>query len=76
MQPTIAALMVFGVILLAASWILLLFTAFKEDYSWGLASLFVPPVAYLYGLFAWDKAKDALLFAALGLILLVLGLTG
>lgn len=72
MDPLSSTMMVFGLILLAVSWVLLLQVSFADDYVWGLTTLFLPPLAYLYGCFAWDKAKDPLYFAAGGCGLLVL----
>ncbi|NNC54085.1 MAG: hypothetical protein HKO07_00030 [Pseudomonadales bacterium] len=61
--------------MLAASWIMLIFAASGEDYTWTLCSIFVPPLAYFYGLFEWDKAGDAIKAAIIGLVLLALGLS-
>lgn len=72
MEPTSAALLTFGLAILWASWIMLVISSFKEDFTWGLCSIFLPPAAYFYGLFNWAKAKDAILFAVLGLILVIL----
>jgi hypothetical protein len=74
MEPVFAALSTFGLISLVASWVLLLIVAFRTDYVWGLATLFVPPLSYLYALFALDKAGSAIFFAFLGMILLFFGL--
>lgn len=74
MDPISAVLLTFGAIILFASWIQLLFTSFKEDFSWGLATLFVPPLSYLYALFSLDKAKSALGLAATGGALVIFGL--
>ena len=71
MDPISAVLVTFGVILLLVSWIQLIFTSFEEDYSWGLTTIFVPLVSYIYGLWAWDKAKDAWVFAVIGWILIL-----
>lgn len=70
MEPTSAILATFGVILLVGSWIQLLIASFKEDFTWGLTSIFIPPLAYLYGLRAWDKAGDALIMAGIAIALL------
>jgi hypothetical protein len=72
MEPLSAALITFGGAILLASWIMLIITSFKEDITWGLCALFLPPLAYFYGLFRWSKAHDAILIAALGCLLLVL----
>jgi len=72
MDPISAALLTSGIVLLAASWFLLLITSFREDFTWGLCTLFVPPLAYLYGLFRWSKANEPILFAVGGIVLLAL----
>lgn len=71
MEPISAAFVTFGVVLLLASWIQLLFTSFDDDYTWGLTALFVPPLAYLYGFFSWEKAKASILMAAIGWVLIL-----
>lgn len=71
MEPGSAALLTFGLATLLASWILLLITAWKEDYAWGLFALLLPPLAYLYGLFRLDKAGQSLLVGAAGLIMIL-----
>jgi len=49
MDP-ISALFIFsGVIVLAASWMQLIITASREDFTWGLCSLFLPPLALQLG---------------------------
>ncbi len=72
MDPTSATLMTFGSILLAGSWMLLLKESFEADFTWGLSTLFLPPVAYFYGLFAWDKAKEAIIMSVMGWVLIAL----
>lgn len=70
MEATSSLMMVLGVTALLASWVLLLITSWKEDYAWGLCSLLLPPVSYIYGLFRLDKAGEAMALAAAGWILL------
>ncbi|MFB1001613.1 MAG: hypothetical protein QMC22_03625 [Pseudomonadales bacterium] len=73
MDP-ISALFIFsGVIILAASWVQLIITASREDFTWGLFSLFLPPLAYFYALWEWDKAGDAIKMAVVGVVLIGLG---
>ncbi|MGH1471829.1 MAG: hypothetical protein ACRBCS_11585 [Cellvibrionaceae bacterium] len=74
MDPVSAALMTFGIAILVASWVILLVVSFKEDFSWGLCSVFFPPLAYFYGFFNWAKANDAIKFAILGCVLVFLAL--
>lgn len=70
MEATSSLMMVLGVAALLASWVLLLITSWKEDYAWGLCSLLLPPVSYIYGLFRLDKAGEAMALAVAGWILL------
>ena len=72
MEATSAAMMTFGVAALFASWVILLIDSWKEDYAWGLCTLLLPPLSYLYGLFRLDKAGQALAVAAVGWVLLFL----
>lgn len=66
MDPLTASLSTFGVILLLCSWIQLLIVSFKEDFTWGLTSLFLPPISYLYSLTVLDKAAPVIGLAAIG----------
>lgn len=72
MDATTATLMTFGLAALLASWVLMIIVAWREDYAWGLCSVLLPPLAYLYGLFRLDKAGQSLLLAIAGLFLLFL----
>jgi len=74
MDAASAALTTFGAALLLVSWVLMLITAWREDYAWGLFATLLPPLAYLYGLFRLDKAGQSIGVAVLGLLLLGLGL--
>ncbi|MEM9254890.1 MAG: hypothetical protein AAGA91_05540 [Pseudomonadota bacterium] len=67
-----ATLMTYGVATLLLSWIVLLIVSWKEDYAWGLCTLLLPPLSYLYGLANWSKAKGALLLAIAGWIMILL----
>ena len=71
MEPLASLLFTLGILLLLISWILLIIAA-RQDFAWTLCSIFLPPVAYFYGLFAWEKAKDAIMLAVLGWLLLFL----
>ena len=73
MEPISATLITFGVILLAVSWIYLMFIAFEVDFNWGLCTLFLPPLAYIYAFFSWKKTQSALCLAILGWVLIVVG---
>jgi hypothetical protein len=74
MEATSASLMTFGLAALLASWVLLMIQSWKEDYAWGMCTLLLPPLSYLYGLARLDKAGEAWLLAAAGLVLLWLGI--
>ncbi len=74
MEPLAAVFWVFGLVLLVASWILMLIQSFNEDYTWGLATIFLPPLSYLYGLFVWPKAKEAIGLAVIGWVFVFLAL--
>ena len=74
MEPVTSTLVIFAAVILVTSWVLLIIAASNEDFTWGLCSVFVPPLAYFYGLLQWDKAGDAIKMALLGLFLLWLGL--
>lgn len=75
MDPLSSFLLLAGGVLLAGSWILLIISASGEDFAWGICSVFLPPLAYFYGLFQWDKAGDAIKMAVLGIILCAVGLS-
>ncbi|MCB1679890.1 MAG: hypothetical protein KDI16_14495 [Halioglobus sp.] len=66
MEATSATLLTFGLAALLLSWIVLLITAWKEDYTWGLCTIFLPPLSYLYALARLDKAGGAIALAVLG----------
>ena len=70
MDAGTATLVTYGAAALLTSWVLLLIVSWKEDYAWGLCTLFLPPLSYLYGLFHLDKAGQAILVALVGWILI------
>ena len=74
MEASSATLVTFGAAALLASWVILLIESWKEDYAWGLCTLLLPPLSYLYGLFRLDKAGQALLLAIVGWLLIYFGL--
>lgn len=74
MDPITAVLVTFGAILILAGWIQLLITSFGDDYTWGLTTLFLPVLSYVYCFFAWEKAKDAMVLTGIGWALVVVGL--
>ena len=69
-----SAALTFGSVLLLSSWIYLMIIAFKEDFSWGLVTIFLAPFSYLYGIKRWNTAKDALIMGFIGIALLLLSL--
>lgn len=71
MDSLSATMLSFGAVLLFISWVQLMFVSFKEDYTWGLSTLFLPPLAYLYGLFSWEKSQAAIWLSALGWVLII-----
>ena len=70
MDASTATLITYGATALFLSWILLLVVAWKEDYSWGLCTLFLPPLSYVYALTRMDKAGEVIALAAVGWILI------
>ncbi|MDX1733672.1 MAG: hypothetical protein R3228_04865 [Halioglobus sp.] len=72
MDATSATLLTFGAAALLASWVTLLIASWREDYTWGLCSLFLPPLSYLYALARMDKAGDAIWMAVAGWVLILL----
>jgi hypothetical protein len=72
MEAISAAMVTFGAAALLASWVLLLIVSWKEDYTWGLCTLLLPPLSYGYAIFRVDKAGEALMLAVAGVLLLVL----
>ncbi|MDH3994899.1 MAG: hypothetical protein OEV47_18410 [Gammaproteobacteria bacterium] len=73
MEAINASLSTFGAAALLVSWVLLIIVSWQEDYAWGLCTLLLPPLSYLYALARLDKAGQALLVAAIGLFLIWLG---
>lgn len=74
MDPISATFMSFGVVLLLVSWVYLMIISFREDFTWGLFTVLFPPLSYLYGCFAWSKAREALLVAGGGILLVIIAL--
>ncbi len=70
MEAASAALVTLGGAALLVSWIMLLITSWKDDYAWGLCTLFLPPLSYLYALARLDKTGDALLVAVAGWVMI------
>ncbi|MBT6125776.1 MAG: hypothetical protein HOH70_11320 [Halieaceae bacterium] len=69
-----ATFLTYGAAILLTSWVLLLVTAWKEDYAWGLCTLFLPPLSYLYALTRLDKAGEAIVVAVVGWIFIFLAI--
>ncbi len=70
MEASSAVLLTLGAATLMISWVLLLITSWKEDYTWGLCTLFLPPLSYLYALARLDKAGETLLLAVIGWVMI------
>ena len=69
-----ATFLTYGAAILLTSWVLLLVTAWKEDYAWGLCTLFLPPLSYLYALTRLDKAGEAIVVAVVGWVFILLAI--
>lgn len=74
MEPFSATAMTFGVCLLVISWIYLIIIAFKADFNWGLVTVFLPVLSYIYAFFDFKKTQGVLLFAGLGWLLILFSL--
>jgi hypothetical protein len=72
MDSASAALMTFGLAGLLVSWVLMLIVSWREDYAWGLCTLLLPPLSYLYALFRLDKAGQAILVSIIAWVLILL----
>ncbi len=70
MDAGTATLITYGAAALLTSWVLLLIVSWQEDYAWGLCTLFLPPLSYLYGLTRLDKAGQSILVAVAGWIMI------
>jgi len=70
MEPLAALLVTLGVIALLGSWILLLIRSSNEDFAWGLCTVLLPPLSYIYGLFRWSVAGESILLAVVGWFLI------
>jgi len=71
MDAISATLLTFGLAFLLLSWVLLLIASWREDFTWGLCSLLLPPLSYLYGLARLDVAGSAIGLALLGCLLIL-----
>lgn len=74
MEPISAIYTTFGAMALLASWVTLLVRASRTDFAWGLFTVLLPPLSYLYGLFRLDLAAEPIVLAVVGCILLWAGL--
>lgn len=75
MDPLSSTLLFIGLVVLAASWILLIIAASNsDDYTWTLSSIFLPPIAYVYALYRWESAGDSIKAAILGFALIIVSL--
>lgn len=76
MDPLHSMLLVVGLLALVGSWAQLLIISAREDFTWGLCSLLLPPLSYLYGFFRWQLAKEPLLLAIAGWFFIALSQSG
>ena len=74
MESIPALFTTFGAAALLASWVLLLLTSAKEDFTWGLCSFLLPPVSYCYAIFRLDVTKESIALAVIGCLLILAGL--
>ena len=74
MAAASASLLTMGAATLLTSWVILLIVSWKEDYAWGLCTVFLPPLSYLYSLGRLDKAGEPLLVAVVGWVMIWLAL--
>ena len=74
MESMPALLITFGAAALLASWVTLFITSSKEDFTWGLCTVLLPPLSYGYALLRLDLAKESIVLAALGCILVLAGI--
>ena len=65
----------FGAVALLASWVVLLIASSKEDFTWGLCTVLLPPLSYLYAFFRLDVAKETIVLAVIGWALILAGLS-
>ncbi len=72
MEATSALMMTLGATILLGSWVLLLIASWREDFAWGLCSLLLPPLSYLYALTRLDKAGEAIALAGIGGLMVLL----
>jgi hypothetical protein len=71
MEATSATLLTFGLAFLLVSWVLLLIHSWREDFTWGLCTLLLPPFSYLYGIARLDVAGSAIGLAVIGWVLIL-----
>ena len=74
METLTSLFLTIGVACLLLSWIVLLIVSSKEDFAWGLCSLFFPPLSYLYCFLQIDKTKGVIGLAVLGWALIWLAI--
>ncbi|WP_339339572.1 hypothetical protein [uncultured Oceanicoccus sp.] len=74
MESISALFITFGGAALLASWVTLFITSSKEDFTWGLCSVLLPPAAYCYALFRLDLAKESIILAIIGCLLVLAGI--
>ncbi|ARN74538.1 hypothetical protein [Oceanicoccus sagamiensis] len=74
MESMPALFITFGAAALLTSWVTLFITSSKEDFTWGLCTVLLPPLSYCYALFRLDLAKESIALAILGVALVLAGI--
>ena len=75
MESIPALFVTFGGAALLISWITLFITSSKEDFTWGLCTVVLPPLSYCYALFRLELTKESIVLAIIGCLLVVAGIT-
>jgi hypothetical protein len=68
-------LTVIGMLLVLGNGVLIIIDAFRTSIVWGLLCLFFWPVQIAFVLINWSDEKGRLLWMAIGLLILILGVT-
>lgn len=63
-----SALALLGLVGVLVGFIWILSAAFGESILWGVAILFVSPLAFIYGIMRWDELKSPTLMLGAGVI--------
>lgn len=66
-------LVILGAVMALAGWIWIVVLAFQDHILWGLGSLFIPLVAFIFVVMHWGKAWKPFVIQLLGGILIAVG---